>query len=242
MSGGGSKTQKQTVNSQPWEAQQNSLKNLFSRAEGLYQQGPVQYYPGDTRANMSPTTQGALEGITARGMNGSPLNAAAGGYVTDTLAGKYLNQDAPGLDSVLNRARTAANSTYAGLGRYGSGSHDTAVADSVGQILFQNYNQERDRMQQAAGMAPGIAGQDFIDLNAVLGAGDRYQTELQGEIDADIDKYNFQQQSPYSSLQAFQDFIQGSYGGTQQSTVPKQGASGWQQAVGGGLALASLFA
>jgi hypothetical protein len=241
--GGSSKQQKSTVTNDPWSAQQPHLKNLFSRAEGLYNSGPIQYYGGDTRANMSPVTQGALQGITERGQNGSPLNQAAGGYITDTLSGKYLNADAPGLDSVLNRARSAADSTYAGLGRYGSGAHDTAVADSVGNLMFQNYQAERDRMGGAAALAPQIAGQDFIDLNAVLGAGDRYQGELQGEIDADIDRYNFQQQSPYANLQSFQDFISGGYGGNQQSLTPKQqGASTGQQALGGGLALASLFA
>lgn len=242
MSGGGSKTQKQTVNAQPWSEQQPYLKNLFSRAEDLYKSGPIQYYGGDTYADLSPTSVAALQGITARGMAGSPVNAAAGNYLTDTLSGKYLNADAPGLDSVLNRARTAANSTYAGLGRYGSGAHDTAVADSVGNILFQNYNAERDRMGAAAGLAPTIAGQDFVDLNAVLGAGDRYQQQLQGEINADIDRYNFQQQAPYANLQSFQDFIQGGYGGNTQTKVPTQQASPWQTAAGVGLSLASLFA
>lgn len=241
--GGGGGQQKSTVSNAPWTAQQPGLKNLFSRAEGLYKQGPIQYYGGDTRANMSPVSQQALQGITERGQNGSPLNVASGQYITDVLGGKYLGQDAPGMDAVRNRTRAAADSTYSGLGRYGSGAHDTAVADSIGALEYGRYQQELDRMGGAAALAPQIAGQDFIDLNAMLGAGDRYQSELQGEIDADIDRYNFQQQAPYANLQAFQDFISGSYGGNQQSLTPKQGgASTGQQALGGGLALASLFA
>lgn len=241
MSSGGGKTQKQTVNNAPWAGQQPYLNTLFGEAEKLRKAGPLGYYPGDTRANMSPVSAQALQGITARGMAGSPLNAAAGGYVSDVLGGKYLGQDAPGMDAVRNRARAAADSTYSGLGRYGSGAHDTAVADSIGALEYGRYGQELDRMGGAAALAPTIAGQDFIDLNAVLGAGDRYQQELQGEIEADVDRYNFEQQAPYANLQAFQDFIQGAYGGQQTSRTPSTSAPWWQQALGGGLALGSMF-
>ena len=241
MSGGGGKTQKSETNTSPWGGQQPYLTNLFKRAENLYQQGPLEFYPGETYAGMSPVSGQALEGITQRGLEGSPLNAASGGYLQDVLGGKYLNQENPGFQSVANRARAAADSTYSGLGRYGSGAHDTAVADSIGNLAYQDYSNQLGRMDYAAGLAPTIAGQDFVDLNAVLGAGDRYQGELQNQINADLQRYNFQQQAPYSNLQDYMGFIQGNYGGTSQSTAPSQQAPWWQQALGGGLALGSLF-
>lgn len=234
------KQQKQTVNSQPWTEQQPYLKDLFKRAEGLYKAGPVQYYPGSTVAPMSPTSQQALQGITQRGAEGSPLNKASSGYLQDVLGGKYLNQEAPGFDAVARRAMDSVNSNYASRGRYGSGSHDAAVADSIGALRYQDYANQMGRMDMAAGLAPTIAGQDFVDLNAMLGAGDRYQSQLQDEINADIERYNFQQQAPYANLQMFQDFIQGGYGGNTQTISPTQGggSSPWQQILGGGLALA----
>ena len=244
MSGGGGKTQTQSSGSSaPWAAQQPYLTKGFKRAEDLYQQGPLEYYPGQTYAGMSPTSQQALQGITQRGLEGSPLNAASGSYLQDVLGGKYLNQDSPGFDAVANRARAAADSTYSGMGRYGSGAHDTAVADSVGALAYQNYNDERGRMGQAAALAPTIAGQDFIDLNAVNQAGQQYQGELQNQIGADMARYNFQQQAPYANLQDYQNFINGNFGGTSQSSsyAPSGGGFGAQQAVGTGLALASLF-
>lgn len=234
MKSGGS--QKEKVKSEPWSGQQPYLSSLFGRAEGLYQNNPIRYFPGDTRAGLTTQSQQALQGTIARGREGSPLNDAAGGYITDVLNGKYLNQDAPGFQNVANRARAAADSTYSGLGRYGSGAHDTAVADSVGALAYQNYNDRLAQMAQAAGMAPTIANQDYIDLNARLGAGDRFQQERQGDINANIDRWNFNQQAPYNRLQSFQDFIQGNYGGTTATTAP--GAPVWQQALGAGLGLA----
>ncbi len=242
MSGGGGKTEKSTTSSAPWAAQQPYLTKGFKRAEDLYQQGPLEYYPGQTYAGMSPTSQQALQGITQRGLEGSPLNKASGSYLQDVLGGKYLNQESPGFQSVANRARAAADSTYSGMGRYGSGAHDTAVADSVGALAYQDYANQMGRMDYAAGLAPSIAGQDFIDLNAVNQAGQQYQGELQNQIGADMARYNFQQQAPYNNLQDYMGFIQGNYGGSSQSTAPaQQGAPWWQQALGGGLALGSLF-
>jgi hypothetical protein len=241
--GGGGETQKQTTSSAPWAAQAPYLKKLFGRAEDLYQQGPIEYYPGETYAGMSPVSQKALQGITQRGMEGSPLNKASSGYLQDVLGGKYLSQEAPGFQAVANRARSAADSTYSGLGRYGSGAHDTAVADSVGNLAYQNYARERGAQDYAAGLAPTIAGQDFVDLNAVNQAGQQYQGELQNQINADMARYNFQQQAPYANLQDFSKFINGNYGGSSQTIGSgQQGAPWYQQALGGGLALASLFA
>lgn len=238
---GGSSNQRQTVNSSPWKGQVPYLDKLFKRAENLYQSGPIQYYPGETVAPLSPGQTGALDAIQQRGMSGSPLNKASSGYLQDVLSGKYLNADNPYFQTVANRARSAADSTYAGAGRYGSASHDTAVADSVGALAYQDYQNQLGRMDNAAALAPTVAGQDFVDLNAALGAGNQYQQQLQNMINADMEKYNFQQQAPYANLQAFQDFIQGNYGGSTQTISPTQQASPFQQVAGAGLSLASLF-
>ncbi len=238
MSGGGSKTQKQTVNNSPWKGQVPYLDKLFKRAENLYQAGPIQYYPGQTVADFSPGQTQALDATINRGLQGSDLNRASGGYLKDVLGGKYLNQENPHFQTVANRARNAADSTYAGAGRYGSASHDTAVADSVGALAYQDYQNQLGRMDMAAGLAPTVAGQDFVDLNAAMGAGNQYQQQLQNMINADMEKYNFQQQAPYANLQMFQDFIQGNYGGSTQTISPTQKADPFSQFLGLGLSAA----
>lgn len=236
-SGGGSSTQKQKVSNEPWKNQVPYLNTLFSQADILRKQGPIQYYPGETVAPLAPGQTQALDAIQQRGMEGSPLNQASSGYLQDVLGGKYLNAENPHFQTVANRARQAADSTFAGSGRYGSGYHAGAVADSVGALAYQDYQNQLGRMDQAAALAPTVAGQDFVDLNAALGAGNQYQQQLQNLINADIEKYNFQQQAPYANLQTFQDFIQGNYGGQTQTISPTQQGSGLQQGVGGILSL-----
>lgn len=235
----GSKTTKQTVNSAPWKGQIPYLDTLFKQAEGLRQTGGPQYYPGQTVAQFTPGQTMALDKTIDRGLSGSPLNQAAGDEILKSLRGEYLTQDAPGFQAVANRAREAADATYSGAGRYGSGYHDRAVADSVGNLAFQNYQAERDRMGQAAGLAPTIAGQDFVDLDAALRAGGQYQGQLQQLINADREKYQYQKELPYENLRRFQDFIGQNYGGgTSQTISPSQQPSFLQQLFGGGLAAA----
>lgn len=236
--GGGSGNQKQTVNNSPWAGQQPYLGTLFKEADKLRKAGPMDFYPGQTTAGISPETDTALNAQAQRGMTGSPLNAASGSYINDILAGKYLNQENPGFQSVANRARSAVDSTYSGAGRYGSGAHDTAVADSIGNLAYQDYNNQMGRMDMAAQFAPQLAQQDYTDIAAVGQAGDRRQSELQKQIDADRQRFEFQQQAPYQNLGMFQDFIQGQYGGTQSSTGPSNQAPLWQTLLGGGLGLA----
>lgn len=239
MDSGGGGSQKQTVNQAPWKGQIPYLDTLFKQAEGLRKTGGPQYYPGETVAQFTPGQTQALDQTIDRGLNGSPLNKASSGYLQDVLAGQYLNEESPGFQSVANRAREAADATYAGAGRYGSGYHDRAVADSVGNLAFQNYNAERDRMGQAAGLAPTVAGQDFVDLDAALRAGGQYQNQQQNLINADREKFQYQQELPYETLRRFQDFIGQNYGGGSSQTIgPSNQPSTLQQLLGGGLALA----
>lgn len=234
----GSKTTKQTVNSAPWVNQQPYINLLFSRANNLFEQQPLQQYQGATRAGFNPMQTNALNGIVNRGMAGSPLNQAASDEIQKSLSGQYLTEDAPGFQAVANRAREAADATYSGAGRYGSGYHDRAVADSVGNLAFQNYQAERDRMGNYAALAPTIAGQDFVDLDAALRAGGLYQNEAQAGLDAARARFMEQQELPWENLRRFQDFTMGNYGGTNQTISPVNQPSFLQQLFGGALTAA----
>ena len=95
-----------------------------------------------------------------------------------TMRGNYLNSN-PYLDQTFNRASDAVtrqwnesvlpgvNSTFSLAGRTGSGAHQNAVnqaseqlgdtlSDLGNQIYGQNYQQERDRMMQAANSLGGF--------------------------------------------------------------------------------------
>ena len=101
MSSGGKSESKQW--SEPWKAQQGSLKNLYARAEGLFNQGPYQYYPGQTVEGFDPSSENAFRMVEQRAANGDPTLNAARGETERTIRGDYLSPDSnPHLKSMYD--------------------------------------------------------------------------------------------------------------------------------------------
>ena len=83
----------------------------------------------------------------------------ASDYLSNVLSGQYLDPTSnTALQSVVNtagrNAANAVNSNYSLAGRYGSNSHDSAlaqgVADATGSLLYDAYNTERGYQNDAA--------------------------------------------------------------------------------------------
>ena len=94
--GGGSQPstiQTQTTSSEPWADQQPHLKNIFSGAETAFNSDAPQYFPDSTVVDFSPQTQGALQGVEARAVAGSPLQQQAMQQAQNTVQGDYLNSN-----------------------------------------------------------------------------------------------------------------------------------------------------
>lgn len=96
LGGGGSQTQTQTT--EPWSQQKPYLQKGFSEAEKIYNQGPAQYFPGQTFVDPSAAT---TQGINAQiSQAGQPTTTdAASGYASDVLGGASDNLYLPLLGS-----------------------------------------------------------------------------------------------------------------------------------------------
>jgi hypothetical protein len=89
------------------------------------------------------------------------------------------------------------------------------------------YNQERDRMQSAMGMAPGFSADDMSGIKAVTGAGDAYNAYTQKLLDSSQQQFNNQVNYPQQELQQYLNTlsqVSGTNGG-QQSTQSLPGMS-----------------
>jgi len=159
--GGGEKSSTAVQNTAPWSGQQPYLNKLFKSADAqtFNKDGSVKtkaYYPGSTYAGMAPESAQALTATADRATAGSPVLKGAQGFATDVLSGKYLNEENPNFQAVAGRARDAVNANYGGWGRTNSGLHDRAVADSVGNLAYQDYANQLNLMNSVAGQAPGL--------------------------------------------------------------------------------------
>jgi hypothetical protein len=231
MSGGGDTTTVQK--SEPWAEQKPYLRYGFEQARDIYNQPGPLYYPGQTVADFAPEQLQAQAGTVARATDGSPLNAAAGHYLQNLLAGRYLEAGNPYLGAVAGQARAGVDSTYAAAGRYGSGAHDAAVTQALAPLYYQDYASQLARMDQAAQLAPALANQDYVDLNALAQVGQQRQSQAQALVNEDVNRYNYYANLPANKLNRYMNQIQGNYGGTVTTTQPYQGPSIGQQILGG---------
>jgi len=241
-SGGDSTT---TQKADPWSGQQPYLNYGFQQAQNLYNSGGPQFYPGRTYTPFSGQTEQALGMAENRSM-GSPNEAALNNYLGQSMGGQFLNSN-PYLDAMYGNAARGVtksfnesvmpgiNATFGGAGRTGSNMHGQTVANAAGQLgdslsgmaanLYGgNYDAERSRMQQAAGMVPMASGLDWQNIAQMGGVGRQVEGKA-GEVLGDsMNRYNYYQGLPEQNLQRYIAAIQGNYGGTTQTQ--QDGAGG----------------
>ena len=165
--------------------------------------------------------------------------ALAGNQGLNTL-NQLAQEDNPYVDELYNRANSQVQANLDGnfnrAGRYGSGAHEAAAADAANNLAAQMYSSLWDKRADAAQAAgqlyntgigqqvvagqtgQQLANQAYTDAAALSQAGgimDEYNQQL---INANIDRYNYDQQKALLALQNYNNLIQGSYGGTTTTT------------------------
>ena len=212
-------TQTSTNESGPPQAIEGSLKTASQDLWNYYLQHPnaPAYYPGSTVAQFSPQSQQAINALYARGQNGSPLESAANQNALGVLNGNYLDisnnpyfQKAiaagtqPVIDQFNSQVLPGVAGQFEGAGRYGSGQQMDATrmaTDSLtrsltqagDQAAWQAYQGERQNQMSALGMLPSFQAADYQNLAAMLQAGGMIDSKAQQNIDADVARYNYEQ-------------------------------------------------
>lgn len=223
------KTVTTTADSSPWGPQQPYLTEGFSRAKGLLDQGPQQYYPGQSVADASAQTLQGQNHAMQQGQGAANL----AGY---TMGGGFLNSGNPYFQGMVNQIgqaiRPNIDSAFAGSGRLGSGAHAnayaSALADKAGTLAYQNYGDERQRQIAAS--------QDYSGVNAMMGVGQQVEGKDKEYIADALARWNFGQTADQTALSQYMNTVGGAqYGGQRSSTQPLTGNS-TMQGIGTGLA------
>jgi hypothetical protein len=251
--GGGGTTTVQKAD--PWSGQQPYLSDVFSQAQNLYNSGALapDYYSGNTVADQSQWTQQANQMQADRALNGSASinnaqasmdNIVSGGALAGNTGLSALEQmtnavnpySSALLNDAVGQATAQIDSGFSGAGRYGSGAHENARADAIGDLTSQFYSDAYDKQMQAAaqagnlynagvdqqisgaGMSQELANQAYKDAEMLSQAGANTDAFNQAKIDADIDRWNYDQQKALEALSRYNLLIQGTYGGTTTST------------------------
>jgi hypothetical protein len=106
--------------------------------------------------------------------------------------------------------------------------------------LSDSFQDERGNMMAAAGMAPELERALFTGADKAFEFG-KYKDEYnQRQVDADKERWDYDQNKPYTALQRYMDLISGNYGG--ESTGKSSGGSRFGGSLKDVIGLAGLFA
>ena len=237
--GGGSGTQTTIV--EPWAAQKPHLQNVFRIAEQLQGTGGPQYYPGQTLATLNPAQ---MAGITG-GLD--VANRVLPGHVNSLLSSQEFGLAAPDVynnpaiqraaegavrpvmdqlqESVLPKIRSGAvESGQVGGSRQGVlesraiRDATTAAMDRTASLYSDAYGQGLDAMIKTMGLSPQTLNTALMPSGLTGQFGDQLRGFGQEAINADIDRWNYNQNLPWQTAFNYRDLVQGNYGG--QTTAP----------------------
>lgn len=264
-----SQTQTQRQVSEPWAPQQQYLTDLFSRAQAQLNAGGMQPYEGQLVAPRSQATTTAEGMMLQQANNLAPQASGVSNYLTSLMQPGALDvANNPYLKSAIQAASQPVVESFQSVGgpleqirshftagnSAGSGSREGIAGGlamrSLGQTLanmssnmtYQAYGDAQNRAMQAAGMMPQALQTALLpaQLTGQVGAArDIYQ---QATLDAERERFNYNQQLPWLNLQNYGNLIGGNYGGTTTGTTTTPGPikSPLMQGLGGAATGASL--
>ena len=222
---------------------------------------PYQQYTGQRVADMAPWQTQGLQAQAQRAMSGSPVMGAANQQLTNTISGQNLtgnpylqtqidqaqgdlarnwnNVQKPAWDTSMQRSGSFGNSGI----MQANAQAQQGLQENMGRIgadmRFQNYNAERGYQQQALGMAPTFAQQDYNDIGQLQQAGAAYQGQDQKLLDNAYSQFLESRQYPQQQLDVLGNALGRSYGQTNTQTTP--GTSTGANLVGGLATGAGLY-
>jgi hypothetical protein len=240
--GGGGQTQ--TTSSELDPIVKPFVEYGLQEAKGLYQQAGPEYYPSATYIPASTQTQSALQSAEQRALAGSPLVPAAQAQQLNVIQGGMLGAN-PFLAQAMSGAADVAKQQYydaiqgtrsgaSQAGRYGSNAMfdqtsraqqnlANALSQEAGRLMYQNYGQERGYQQQASQLAPQMAQADYADIQQLLATGKTQEDYARQALEADIGRFEYGQNLPYSKLQSYLSAAYGAPAPIQQTTTSSGG-------------------
>jgi hypothetical protein len=228
--GGGTNT---VQKADPWAGQQPYLTSTFQEAQRLYNQGPMQFYPGQTYADPTTeqlvaeqmATQAALGGQSAVAQSTVPaiqqqLAGPAGLASNPFIAGAAQAAIRPlysGAQGLLQQARRDAT----GAGQLGGtrqailekgviGDYLQRAGDVTAQMYGDAYGQTLEAQSRALGLAPSIMPTLVQPAQTLAGVGATQQARQQQAINEQRARFEFGQQAPSEALTRYANIVAGS--------------------------------
>jgi hypothetical protein len=199
----------------------NKLLKVAPGEAALKQIKPMEFYPDQTYVDLDPNTLASIQQRAQLAQN-SQLPGMMTGYVGDVLGGKYLGDSNPYLKQMYDSAAGGVTSNYLNTvlpaleGRFakagGGGGAFQAMYNAAQQGLANElagmganmygtaYMQERDLMNQAAGLAPTAQQMGYYAADELERAGRAMEGFERVKLQDAMDRFLFNQNAGFNEI------------------------------------------
>lgn len=235
------------------------LQDFYGRAQEVANT-PYTQSPG-TYTAPNPYLTAGWDATANRALQGSPTMDAANQTLQTTLSGGYLNANpyldqsvanaqgdlvkswnqvqAPQWDMAMRNSGSFGNTGVAQSAAFGADTLQQQLGRVATDMRGNAYNTERGYMQQAMGLAPQYAQQDYADANALLSVGAQAQGFNQAAQNQNQQWFTEAQQYPQQQLSFYGNALGVGSGGTSTQTAPDPSTA--SQVIGGALTGSQLL-
>ena len=242
-----------TTTNQPLPYVQPYHQDYLARTQEVANQG-YQQGPGTYTGPNDYLTQ-AWDATANRAMQGSPVMGAANNQLMNTINGGFLNNNPylsqnisdaqgdltkawnqvqkPQWDTAMRNSGSFGNTGVAQAAQFGAEGLQQQLGRVASDMRGNAYNQERSFMQQAMGMAPNFANQDYVDAQQLMNVGQQAQGFQQAAQNQNQQWFNEAQNFPREQLGLLGNALGMNQGSTQTQTQPD--ASKANQIIGGAM-------
>ncbi len=181
MGGGGGSTK-----TEPWKQAQPYILEGYKAAQNLYNQGPAQFFPGQTYVSPSEATTSALNMAESRAMSGSPLVGQAQGAASNLMS--YTNPYAAQIAALGGTATDPSADFYRQLmeGQLGGSSEAMDMARRTASGEFLNAN---PYLEGALSRANRLATDQFMknlaQTKSAASSAGRYGSRAAGRLEGE---------------------------------------------------------
>ena len=206
-----------------WDLQSQYLPEAFKQAEKIYFGGAPAYYPGETVAGFDPVrAAGINQGVQAAYGPQQQLADAHSQGILDIARGTD-----PATQRLAEQAGGAVNAAYAGAGTLGSARNQLAANAAAGDVIAK-------RQLDALSQIPSAQQSALAPAQTLSAAGKGQQDYQQRLIDADKQRYDYQQNLPSNWLNQWLGAI-GTPGWSAPTSTSVASPSGFSAGVDSGL-------
>jgi hypothetical protein len=259
MSKGGGGTTQTVQKADPWVGQQPYLTDIFRESQRLYQQGPMQFYPGQTYASPSQKTEQAEAMIAQQALGSQQVMAQQAALANQfgLMQPQMLSQNpylagateaalrpvygqAQGLLQQARRGATQAGqlggTRQAILEQGVISDYLQKAGDISSQMYSKAYQDAIDAQQRAISLAPSVMQMGLAPAQTLGQVGMAEQARQQQAIDEARARFEFGQQAPQQALRDYSAIAAGSIlPPTTTATQTGGDPSFMQRAIGGSL-------